>query len=51
MVSEKHASFIINTGGASAQDVLKLANLVRRRVKEKFGVRLEMEVFKVGEFY
>ncbi|MCH7951371.1 UDP-N-acetylmuramate dehydrogenase [Patescibacteria group bacterium] len=49
-VSEKHASFIINTGGATASEVVELIDIVRARVKEKFGVTLEMEVFKVGQF-
>lgn len=49
-VSEKHASFIVNTGGATAKDIMTLVSLVRDRVKEKFAVTLEMEVFPVGEF-
>ncbi|MBR3019722.1 MAG: UDP-N-acetylmuramate dehydrogenase [Clostridia bacterium] len=48
-VSEKHAGFLINTGGATAADFLKLMELVQARVQEKFGVRLEPEVRIVGE--
>jgi UDP-N-acetylmuramate dehydrogenase len=50
MVSDKHANFIINTGGATAEDVCELIDLIRKKVKDKFNVDLEMEVFKVGEF-
>lgn len=48
-VSRKHANFIINTGTATATDVLRLIHLVRRRVYERFGVWLETEVCIVGE--
>ena len=43
-ISERHANFIINRGGASAADVLALIELARRAVFEKFGVSLETEV-------
>ncbi|MBN1872103.1 MAG: UDP-N-acetylmuramate dehydrogenase [Candidatus Omnitrophica bacterium] len=43
-VSEKHANFIINTGGATSRDVLNLMDLIRRSVLEKFGVMLETEI-------
>ncbi len=49
-VSEKHANFMVNIGGATAKDVLKLVKLVQDKVNKKFGIKLEMEVFKVGEF-
>jgi len=42
--SEKHANFIINLGGATAQDVKKLINLAKKSVKKKFGVVLEEEI-------
>lgn len=48
-VSEKHANFIVNTGGATTKDILNLINLVQNEVKKKFKVKLEMEVVKVGE--
>ena len=44
MVSEKHAGFIVNAGGASSGDVLELIAHVRRTVKEQTGVELEPEV-------
>jgi len=43
-VSEKHAGFIVNRGGATARDVWDLSELVRRSVKERFGVDLEREI-------
>ncbi len=42
-VSEKHAGFIVNRGGASAADVLALMALCRRTVANRFGVHLELE--------
>ena len=43
-VSEKHAGFVVNKGGATARDVLDLIEYVQETVKEKFGVTLEPEV-------
>ncbi len=43
-VSEKHAGFVVNAGGATAKDVLELIGQVQDRVFEKSGVRLEPEV-------
>ncbi len=43
-VSEKHAGFVVNTGGATARDVLALVALVQQEVKSQFGVTLEPEV-------
>ena len=43
-VSEKHAGFLINRGGASCDDMLRLIELVQSRVREAFGVELECEV-------
>jgi UDP-N-acetylmuramate dehydrogenase len=48
-VSQKHANFIINTGGASAADVEQLIDHVRGCVEDKHGVRLQLEVHIVGE--
>jgi UDP-N-acetylmuramate dehydrogenase len=48
-ISEKHANFVVNTGGAKASDVLGLMQLSRRKVKEKFGVDLVDEVLVLGE--
>lgn len=43
-ISERHANFIVNAGGASAADVVALIVEARRRVKEQFKVDLELEV-------
>jgi len=43
-VSAKHANFIVNNGGATATDVLKLIERVVERVKTRFGVELELEI-------
>lgn len=48
-VSEKHAGFIINTGGATARDVLELIETVKKRVYDMSGVMLEPEVRITGE--
>ena len=44
VVSQKHANFIENSGGASAEDVRNLIKKVRSAVKEKFGVDLQPEI-------
>ena len=48
-VSEKHAGFIVNTGGATAADILTLIGTVQDEVADRFGVRLETEVRILGE--
>jgi UDP-N-acetylmuramate dehydrogenase len=48
-VSEKHAGFVVNKGGATAEDVMRLISDVQKTVKEKFGVALEPEVRLIGE--
>ena len=48
-VSEKHAGFIVNRGGATAKDVLKLMDLIRKIVFEKTGILLESEIRVLGE--
>lgn len=47
-VSEKHAGFVINTGNATAADVIALTDEVARKVQSKEGVALELEVRKLG---
>lgn len=49
-ISPVHANFIINTGHASAHDVVTLIDLARRKVKEQFGVELVEEIVRLGEF-
>jgi UDP-N-acetylmuramate dehydrogenase len=48
MISEKHANFIVNTGGAKAEDILALMALARGRVREKTGIDLELEIIVAG---
>jgi UDP-N-acetylmuramate dehydrogenase len=47
-ISELHANFIVNTGGARAGDVLRLIERARETVRAQTGVRLETEVRIVG---
>jgi UDP-N-acetylmuramate dehydrogenase len=48
--SAEHANFIVNLGGARAQDVRALIELAQSRVKEQSGVALEAEVRMIGEW-
>ncbi|MBI2450032.1 MAG: UDP-N-acetylmuramate dehydrogenase [Candidatus Nealsonbacteria bacterium] len=43
-ISEQHANFIVNLGGAKAKDVLKLIDLVKKEVKNKFRIEIEEEI-------
>jgi UDP-N-acetylmuramate dehydrogenase len=49
MVSDVHANFIVNTGSATASDVLALMEIVKEKVLEVHGVRLEPEIKIIGE--
>lgn len=49
MVSEKHCNFLINTGTATAADLESLGEEVRARVLDKFGVKLEWEIRRIGQ--
>lgn len=49
MISEQHANFIVNCGGATARDVLALIDVARQAVREKSGVDLELEIKVFGE--
>lgn len=50
MVSEKHCGFVINAGEATAAEVDSLMKQVSERVQAQFGVALEPEVKRLGEF-
>ena len=50
MVSTKHAGFVINAGGATAQDIYQLIQHIQKTVNDKFQVELEPEVRFLGEF-
>lgn len=43
-VSEKHANFIIAEKGCKSRDVMRLINAIKQRVKEQFGIELELEI-------
>ena len=49
-VSDVHANFIVNRGAATAADVVQLIDKIRSKVKSQFGVTLEEEIVRVGEF-
>ena len=49
-VSEVHANFIVNTGGATAADVVRLMSKVQITVRDAYGIELKPEVRFVGEF-
>jgi UDP-N-acetylmuramate dehydrogenase len=49
VISDKHANFIVNRGGARAADIESLLLLAEKSVKEKFGIALEREVRIVGD--
>jgi UDP-N-acetylmuramate dehydrogenase len=47
-VSEKHANFMVNLGGGTAADVVRLIDLVKRTVYQHSGIPLELEVKLIG---
>jgi UDP-N-acetylmuramate dehydrogenase len=49
-ISERHANFIVNLGGAKAEDVLQLTELAQAEVRSRFGVELVLEVKLFGEW-
>ncbi|RWR28200.1 UDP-N-acetylmuramate dehydrogenase [Sinirhodobacter populi] len=49
-MSEMHSNFLINTGGATAQDLEMLGEDVRKKVLQTQGISLEWEIMRVGEF-
>jgi UDP-N-acetylmuramate dehydrogenase len=48
-ISQQHANFLINTGGATAADLEELGERVRKRVFDHSGFTLEWEIMRVGE--
>ena len=48
-MSEKHPNFLINTGNASAADLERLGEDVRKKVYESSGIRLEWEIMRIGD--
>lgn len=49
MVSTKHAGFIVNTGNATAMDILELIDIVKRTIKDKFDKDIELEIKIFGD--
>ena len=49
-ISFRHANFIVNRGNATASDIRRLADIVRQRVKDHFGVELSEEALYVGDW-
>jgi len=48
-ISPKHANFIVNTGKATASEVLQLISLVQKKAREEKGINLETEVVIIGD--
>ncbi|SER63722.1 UDP-N-acetylmuramate dehydrogenase [Salipaludibacillus aurantiacus] len=48
-ISERHANFIVNTGDASAEDILTLIDYIKEQVRIHYGIDLETEVEYIGD--
>ena len=48
-ISEIHAGFVVNTGNATAKDVLELTQYVKEKVFKRFGKKIELEIEVLGE--
>lgn len=49
-VYENHANILVNDGSAKSEDIKRLADLMKAKVKEKFGIDLKEEIILLGEF-
>ena len=49
-VSEIHANFIINEGGATAHDVVAVMREIQKRVNQEYQIRLEPEIIPMGNW-
>lgn len=49
-IAERHGNFIVNLGGAKAEDVRRLMEMARSEVKRQFGIELQPEVRLIGEW-
>ena len=49
IISEKHCNFFVNNGNAKASDIEKLIKKVKKKVHEKTGVNLELEIKIIGD--
>lgn len=48
MVSDIHTNFIVNTGGATAEDVVILISLIKQQVRDRFNIQLQEEIQYIG---
>ena len=49
-ISVRHGNFVVNRGHATASDIRELTGIVKQRVFERFGIKLEEEVLYVGDW-
>ena len=49
-VSQKHANVIVNAGNATSKDIRRLADKLKEKVFEKYGIMLQEEVIQIGDF-
>ncbi len=49
-IAPRHGNFLLNVGGATASDVRRLSEVAKRAVRERFGVELEEEVLRIGDW-
>ena len=49
MISQKHCNFFVNNGNAKSSDIENLINKVKKKVQEKTGVNLELEIKIIGD--
>ena len=49
MISDKHAGFIVNTGNATAKDILQLVEIIKEKLVKEFNVEVELEILVIGE--
>lgn len=50
-VYDKHANIIVNTGRATSKDIRQLADMLKKRVLDRFGIELQEEVQQLGSFH
>jgi UDP-N-acetylmuramate dehydrogenase len=49
-VFDKHANIIVNTGTATSKDIRQLADIMKQKVRDRFGIELQEEVQQIGQF-
>ena len=48
-ISEKHAGFIINKGNATSKDIIELIDFVKKKIYEKYNIKIKEEIEIIGE--